>query len=365
MVTNNKIEKLWPRVTYLVLLSLIYAIAASQTIWSFSYKWTTVIDEPRISIERTLAGDTPKPYAYRLLMPTVVQYAEAMLPKELGAVLEERSQQTLERTVPGSKPLDGKLTRSYGIVLIMDFIMFLATLFLLRIAARVFLPNLQRPRIIRDISPLLFALLLSISYRVYNGFIYDFSELFLLTGYLVAVKCSRKFLALTLLALGCLNKETAILFPVFGALIRWDQNGWTSSHKIFTAMELVAASAVFAFVRIWCSEQDGGTVEWHFLGNLKFWFSYLPWVSVTTHHLPLILLPKPSNLLVAIPLLVCIVAYWPEKPRVLRRLFAAATILNFPLFVLFSYRDEFRNLSLMYPFLFLAAVQTIGKFYRD
>ena len=38
--------------------------------------------------------------------------------------------------------------------------------------------------------------------------------------------------------------------------------------------------------------------------------------------------------------------------------FHAFSALNIPLFILFCYQDEYRNLSLMFPFLYLAAVHT-------
>lgn len=364
MKSNGKIVKFGASTAYHILLLFIYAIAASQAVWSFSYKWTTIVDHPQYSIGRTLAGDIPKPYAFRLLMPTVVQQLETLLPESTGTVLQERSEQTLLRTVPDNSHLDPQSARSYGLIVMMNFAMLIATMFLLRSATALFLPGVQRTGVIRDVSPLLFVLLLSISYRVDNGFIYDFSELLLLTSYLVAVICSRNLIALALIALACVNKETAVLFPVFGILIRWQRGDWQNSAKIAVAGEFVAAFAVYGIVHIWCMGRAGGSVEWHFFGNLKFWASAYPYIAVTTPHIPLIPLPKPSNVLVAAPLIACVLAYWSEKPRVLRLLIGASAILNLPLFLFFSYRDEFRNLSLMYPMLFLAAVHTLSKFYQ-
>jgi hypothetical protein len=81
------------------MLFLLYGVAASQAIWSFANKWTTIMDHPQYSLAMTLAGEAPKPYANRLLMPAAVGFIAQHIPPRLAAMIEERAMRTLKRAM--------------------------------------------------------------------------------------------------------------------------------------------------------------------------------------------------------------------------------------------------------------------------
>ena len=74
--------------SYAVVLVLLYSIAASQAIQSFAYKWTTLVDHGQYSLDKTFEGAAPKPYAYRLLIPAVINGIVKHTPQQwFGPVL--------------------------------------------------------------------------------------------------------------------------------------------------------------------------------------------------------------------------------------------------------------------------------------
>ncbi len=346
------------RLCYWAVLALVYAIAASQTVASFSYKWTTVADHPQYSLEKTLSFTAPRPYAYRLLMPFVVSSVTERLPATFAQPLYDRAYMALNNT------LDEQLVRSmpdhailgYGVVIMLNFILMMGGLWMLRSLAQ---QILGQQGVLRDVGPILFALMLTISYRTTNGFIYDYAELCLFMTYLLVWR--HALLAGPILILAVLNKETAIFFPLIVAVGTWVSGDFIKYRKSL-GVAAVCGLATFCTVRIILADVPGTTMEFHLFRNLGFWFSWLPWVSVTTPHMSLIPLPKPVNIVVLVVLVTMISAYWRLKPIMLRGMLVAALVILLPLFFLFCWQDEFRNFSLLFPFLHLAAMQTIAVY---
>lgn len=366
---NKRFQRTLANQTYLAMLLFFYALAASQAMWSFSYKWTTIESHPQYSLEQTLAGSTPKPYAYRILIPRTINLLVGIIPDAVAKPLLARSRAALEATIGAdAASFDDRRTLAYGLILQLNFVLLFCTLILLRQLARSLIDNAaDKSPLIVDIAPILFALLLTISYRSQNGFIYDHFELFALTLYLYLVRKSKNFAALLLLVFSVLNKETAIFFPVFGAIIRWRQGFSPSSfeNKLIFFREVIVVTVCFAVVRIMFQDHPGQATEWHFSGNAAFWLSLEPWIALTTPHLQVVPMPKPSNIVLLAPMLLVVLGYWRKKPAVLKQLLLAAFFINMPLFLLFSYRDEFRNLSLLFPFLFLSATHSIREYFNS
>lgn len=354
---------------YQVLLLFIYFIAASQAVQSFAYKWTTIVDHKQYSLEQVLSGESPRPYAYRLLMPTLVANLTDRLPSGVAQVVLERSRATLEANLgEQAEVMSDRTATAYGLILQLNFAFLVLTMLLLRsLALRVIGTPLERHPLVADVAPLLFALLLAVSYRKSNGFIYDAFELLILSGYLWAVATKRQSLALLALVPAILNKETAVFYPLLGAALSgrtplrfWQPPVWRG----FLAQAAVVAIG-FATVRYALRDHPGAVAEWHAWGNLEFWLSPSTYALVATPHLMVIPLPRVSNILVLVPLLCSIFAYWQGKPEPIRRGLLTAAAINLPLFFLLCWRDEFRNLSLLFPFLFLAATHSLAMFSEE
>lgn len=366
--TYSNVKTWAPLVTYSVMLALLYAISASQAVWSFAYKWTTIGDHPEYSLEKVLDGSSPKPYASRILVPKAINLVSKLIPESVSGILIERSRQMLEAILGGhlAGMLNDKLALAYATSLMSNFLFFFLTLILLRSISRQYFEKTPVSIVIQDLSPIAFALLLAISYRAYNGFIYDQFEIFIFVLYLFLTKRRTYHLSLIVLVLAIMNKETAIFFPVFGAAIRWCEERKAMAKELgWIAMEFSVVATGFLAIKILLMDHPGSNTEWHFFANLKFWFSWHPWVAITTPHFPLLPLPKPTNIVVLGAFLMMIFGYWRYKPLTIRALLTLAGLINLPLCIFFCYKDEYRNLSLMFPFLYLSAVHTSLYFFGN
>ena len=131
-----------PRYVYGSMLLFLYAIAASQAVASFAYKWTTIVEHPEYSLDKILSGTLPKPYAFRLLMRNVVEWTANKVPDAVAGPLIERSRQALEATQGASYAalMNDHLALAYAIVLMSAFVFLLLSLFLLRHLSRIVFP---------------------------------------------------------------------------------------------------------------------------------------------------------------------------------------------------------------------------------
>lgn len=350
-----------PVATYLLMLMLLYAIAASQAVWSFAYKWTTIADHPEYSLENIMDGSSPKPYAFRILVPDAINLVSSLIPEQVSGVLIERSRLMLEAVLGTHHAgmLNDRLALDYAMAMISAFMFLFLALILFRAISTLYFEKTPVSKVVQDFSPIAFALLLTISYRAHNGFIYDHFEIFIFSLYIYLKKRRKFLLSIAVLVMAIFNKETAIFFPVFGAVISWSEERKLAARDLGRILfESLVVMAGFVTVRIMLMEHPGSSTEWHLFTNLKFWFSWYPLFAITTPHFPLLPLPKPSNIIVSWALLLMVFGYWREKPREIRVLLFIAGFINIPLFILFCYQDEYRNLSLMFPFLYLATVHT-------
>ena len=122
--TYSNVKTWAPLVTYSVMLALLYAISASQAVWSFAYKWTTIGDHPEYSLEKVLDGSSPKPYASRILVPKAINLVSKLIPESVSGILIERSRQMLEAILGGhlAGMLNDKLALAYATSLMSNFL---------------------------------------------------------------------------------------------------------------------------------------------------------------------------------------------------------------------------------------------------
>ena len=335
---------------------LIYALAASSAQHSFLQKWRTLSNEA-YPFEKILSFGTTRPYVYRVLMPVLINGMYAIEPIRRIASSErftERGASFYDRQ-PKVKEWTSELKTKYILCGFLMFAFTIVALFSLRGMTQTLYPGSP---LLADAGPIVFALMIPLSFRGDGGFIYDFSELALFSAGLYSLFANRLKLFLAVLPLMVSNKESNILILIFAAIIMFFRYSRRTALR-HLVMQAGVALIPFALIKWYFANQPGGSVEFHLLDNLRFWSqpsSYLTFITTSVFFIPF---PNPSNLL-AVPLIAWLALYkWFEKPPLLKTLFVAAVLLNFPLFFLFCYRDEFRNLSQIFPFYYLLACHTL------
>jgi hypothetical protein len=334
-------------------------------------KWTPVMNHPQVSLEKTLAMTTPKPYAFRLLMPIVVNKTFEFLPDKVLQVFSLRARLASDRYLSSdtlrylwnsdskAHPWSNELIIKYGLCGVWFFVFLSATLFLCRSLAT----YVSSSRLVCDGSPIAFALALQLSFRYVGGFIYDFSELFLVSLYLWFVLINQRTWALLLLPLAALNKETAILWPL---LILLPYTFVMNREKALrdTALHITLVGVILIGVYWFLRDVEGSHAEYFaFVSNTRFWLNPRTFLLGLSTGLPLIPFPKPQHVIFFPFLVILFFAYWSEKPQWLRLATAIGFAIGLPLVIFFCYQDEYRNFSLLFPILFLNSVHTMHSYF--
>ena len=359
------------RATYLYAITLLYLLVAASTVDVFMTKWTTVINHPQYSLEKTLAMTTPKPYAFRLLMPIVVNKTFEFLPDKVLQVFSLRARLARDRYLSSdtlrylynsdstAHPWSNELIIKYGLCGMWFFALFSATLLLYRSLAN----HVSSSRLVCDGSPIIFALALPLSFRAVGGFIYDFSELFLVSLYLWLVLRNRRMWALALLPLAVLNKETAILWPL---LILLPYTFVMNREKALrdTALHITLCGVVLIGLYWFLRDVEGSHADFlQLVSNAGFWLNPRTYLLGLSTGLPLIPFPRPQHVIFLPFLLILFFAYWSEKPQWLRLATTIGFAIVLPLVILFCFKDEYRNFSLLFPVLFLNSVHTMHSYF--
>jgi hypothetical protein len=245
--------------------------------------------------------------------------------------------------------------------LLTGFLMFVSLL-LAMFSLRKITFDLFPARALADASPVLFAMFLPLTFRGDGGFMYDFTELGLYCLGLHFLFRGDNCKFLILIPIIILNKEAGLLVLPLSAIILFSTMN-KKSACVQLANQSIVAIVAYLLIRSLFAGNPGSTAEFHLWGNLRFWSdirNYLAMMSTSTFFIPV---PKPNNIFLLSLFIVVILYRWKEKPLLIRRLLLAASVINLPLFIVFCYRDEFRNLSLMYPFLHLLMCHSIMLHY--
>lgn len=293
-----------------------------------------------------------RPFVYRAMVPWLVNRIDAALPESVQARYQGAAAVVVERYARPDRNTwrTPELERKYLLTFLLMSAFSIAALWALRALIAAEFPD--QPAL-RDAGPLFFGVLLPLSF-MNGGFLYDFSELALLFA-LFAFAWRRWWTAtLITLALAVFNKETAALMvvPIAAALYsRLPRAEWL---RVTGSMFAVGFAGVMA-LRIVYGDHPGSTMYDHIQENFEFWTQPGAWTASMTVFTPLLPAPRGLNPLLVLPLLVLLATGWGVRDIALRRLLATSAMINLPLFFLFCWRDETRNLSLLYPAICLNA----------
>lgn len=355
------------RLAYTAVLSLAFALLSSSVIDAFLKKWcgTAFNAEIPYSFEKTLAYEVPRPYAYRVLVPWLVNTTSELLPPRFilsppAELLRRGVELYIGEEQAKTVPVD--LQVKFIIAVFGMFIFLFATLWLYRSLA-VWVLNINQVN--ADLATVLFGLFLPLSFRGGGGFIYDFSELFFSAAYIGSLVSGRYALAGMILSAALVNKESNLLLMVYLAA-HLLASGTSPKRKgyVFLA-HLTSAAIPYFLIKVAMEHKAGGTVEFYLLWNIDYWTNISSFFGFMTTNLQLVVFPKPANVLF-LGLFVWLVTYrWKYKPVFVRMALLSQGFVCLALLVVFCWHDEIRNLSLAFPAIFLAVTHSIVENYGN
>ncbi len=292
-----------------------------------------------------------RPFAYRVLVPLVVNKISEAIPESEKQKLTgelNRGAHFETRYFRG----DGKVrwtvdfSFAYYLIYYLDF----ASLFLALVFLRAILVGLPgNSPIAATFVPLAACVVLPVSF-LHGGYFYDFPELLFLTlGFLLAFR-GPVFPLIVLLPIATANKETAVLLPTLVLPILWLRFG-AKKAKLVWLSGTALAGCTLLLVRATVESSKGTPMEFHLVDHLIFWLNpstYIPFTSIIAPGIPF---PKPQNILCVVALTGILWTGWRFLSVLERRLVALSAALNIPLVLLFAEPGEFRDLFLMFvPF---------------
>lgn len=346
-----------------VLLLLVYAIAATGAVHVFMQKASFFegFEDRGYSFGRMLDRTAERPFVYRALVPVLVNRIDAAMPDSVKRRYQPAAR-TLVAEYGRARTADfwtSALERKYLITFVLMVAFATASLLALRYLTRTAFPG---EPLLRDFAPLGFATVLPLSF-MNGGFLYDFPELFLLFLATALAWGRRYLLLLPVVVLAVLNKETGALLAVFLAVVVWHREDRRKAMKVGASMLAVAAVVLLA-LRLAYASLPGATMYNHIAENLEFWRQPSSWWAWMTVYTPLVPFPRGLNLLLSVPLAILLLHGLRERPPEIRVFLLVSALVTLPLFFLFCWRDETRNLSLMYPAIYLNVCHALLVLYR-
>lgn len=349
------------RVSRASLLFLIVSIVAGNISNSFLLKWGFRDGpEAKYGLLQMMDGTASRPFVYRSLLPRTIYQTVAMIPEETQVKLHQSILRfdALYASYFNRVPRDAwqpQISISFHVTyLVLVVAVMLALLLVFKLGRINGLDEFQSLGLVIG-----FGLLLPLVFQR-GGYFYDFIEL--LGGLTVALLVIRQRMAVATLAIGVfsLNKETFFLFALAMFFLQeptrpiWQRVAWTT-------LQAGVSLAGRHFIMSGFAQNPGGVVEFHLVGNLLFWLSPLNYLEFDNLIGRGIFTPKLQNPLIAVPLALFFVAAWRASPRHYRQYLLASFVLVLPLFLLFGYRDEWRNFSIMFPALVLIACYGVSQ----
>ncbi len=319
-----------------------YALLALVITAQFAREPDGLRSNPRSRFRPMIEGTAHRPYVQRVVVPTMVRAAGALVGHEARARLDA----ALDESHPATRVLDHVFPgweRDLAVEYLAAFALMWAWFLGFAYAFRALLTAVYRaPWYVEGLAPAAAYLVLVPTFAPYASYLYDPALLCLYTAAL-ALLARRQFGAyLAVLAVACSNKETAVLLPLVFYLAYRGDPGLSTRRFFALLVAQVALVALIAGGLAWSySDNPGGPLEVRGLRNVY----ELPRWSLGT-------------IAAAVIAFVLVARGWSAKPAFLR----AALVPLVPLVTLaacFGYVDELRDYYEVYPVLLLLAAPTL------
>jgi hypothetical protein len=340
----------------------IYVIVSALVLNSFMQQWELLTDQRGSGFLGFVNHTANRPWVYRVLTPAVINAAADAIPPRAKLALEPlvmSSSHLLKfPRIRNTPAWTLEIAIKYHLAYLILFGCLLLSLVTLRfLTGALFFP----PPSFQDFGPALALLLLPLTF-IRGGYLYDFPEL-LLMGLAIACAVKRKWLLFYgVFILAILNKESDILLVLFFVVFALPT---MPLRRLIAHVALQGAIgiAIICVVRHAFADHAGNSMQIHLGANLRHLMDPRNYLLFFDIYAPMIPVPRGFNV-VSMPFVAWLMLYrWREKPRFARRLFVLTASVNVPLFLFGGYKDELRNLSMMFPAVYFLGFHTLCALY--
>jgi hypothetical protein len=302
---------------------------------------TNMLSQIRVSLDAYIDGDVSRPFAYRVLIPSIMRGINSVTPASVASELDQ-----LGHRIAWSGP-ENKYPRDIVWLAVLQFASLIGYAL---VGASLYLTLFPGERSWSHwiVAPALLLFLVPVVYKGL-GHIYDFTVLFFMATLLWAMARERHGLYLLVFAASCLNKETTILMSVAYAAVFF-QRMTLSRYAMMLAAQVMIWLAIYVPLRLAYKENPGSGVEVHLHEQFAYYHSHLSSGFILAAFCVAVIL-----------FLVLLTFRWRQKPQFLRR----ASAMIAPHMALLFYGaapGEVRNLYEIVPLfsiLILCSVQSM------
>ena len=350
------LSKLYYRVCCFVL----FFVAAAASFNGFYDKWHFLEQFSHPPVNRNdfgsmVDGSAARPYVYRQLLPMIASWIERRIP-------EGAKDRMFAKLTSGTMPLwyespNSPLAYSRTYFLRYKIVYYLSFLFALIAVYAMYLVcksvGLDSPT--AAISAVIMILLIPYFMDI-GGYFYDYPELaFFGLAAWMALRFSWWWM-IPVVALAAWNKESFLFFvPTLYPLLRRSNSRFSALAGIGT-LGLICAAVCWA-IRSLYPHNPGGAVQMHLMDQVSFMLHPSNWFNRGRTY-------GVVEILTLNPLWVALTSWtlwrgWRLLPPAFQRHAQIAAAINLPLFILFGYPGELRNLSMLYVTLLLLIAENL------
>ena len=334
-----------------LLLAFIFYTVAAASFNGFFVKWTFRDFGERYSFEKMYDGTAHRPFVHRQLMITVAKKIKSSMSEETQEKFIQRYANRMAIAGHYNTRIEPHYFIEYHIVYLMTFAFLFLSMFLIR---EIGIEVTKSPTA-GTVAACTFAIIFPL-FETCGGYFYDFGEIFFFSlATFFAVK--GYWLALILIApIAEYNKESflffiATLFPLLAAKL--------GNKKIFFALTaaIFLSGLVYLYVKSLYAGNLGGSTEIWLYGRLDEIFNGYTNTEITYGVFFGAGMFLPHILFIAW-LIKCT---WKKLSPTWKNHFKIAAAINIPLYIIFCYPNEIRNLSMLY----ISFIAMLSIFIKD
>jgi hypothetical protein len=344
------------------MIALIYAITAFVVLHFFMLKngWFRELSDTGFSFDRMVSFTADRPFAYRVLMPALINGGAFLFPKDF----QHAHRLWFLENSPLAAYAKNKLFMHEGLAVKIHlgyFYLFLSLIFLLYAIRFITNQIYSFPPLFSDACPAIGLLFLPLTFT-WGGHIYDFPELLLAALCLICIIKKKWLYYYPLFVLAILNKEVDVLLVLF--FIAFCQDTMSKKNIIkHGALQVFIGASLLLWVRfVFADNPVFPGLNDYWKHNIQYWLNprsyFLFWDA---YHIGLPISPRGSNIFLIVFTAFFVFHKWKNKPLEVKRLFIYTAIFNIPLFLYLGWADEIRTLSLMFPAIYLLAVYSLYR----
>jgi hypothetical protein len=329
---------------------------------SFIAKWA-FRGNGRAGLIKLMDGTAERPFVYRRLAPNIVRvatdFALPRLPEKTIHYFEEESPLRRYRDLEGEDPWTTRKAVAFHVAYLLTWsawfgAFIVGAAFQREVLKSSWLEALTTASLLMCLVPLTF---------VSGSYLYDGPELLLWTSTLLCAIRRQFWAVICLFALMLANKESAVLavpalFPIF-------LNRYGVRRAILFGCTLAAMGCAWlVFVRTKYAAIQGSPMEFWLPLNTAFWLRPTSYFRFTDLFSPSLPSPRGANIISLLLLLFPVRFGWHSVPSEFRWATIIMMVELVPLFLVSSFKDEIRALSLVYPLILIPAIQGVRTMFN-